>query len=38
MADQIKVAIDRRACFAPVGTQFREHLCGVATGREDFAG
>ena len=38
VADQVEVAGDRRAGFAPEGTQAREHLCGVAVGREDLAG
>ena len=38
VADQVEVAGDRRACFAPEGTQAREHLCGVAVGCEHLAG
>ena len=37
VADQVEVAGDRRACFAPEGTQAREHLRGVAVGCENLA-
>ena len=38
VADQVKVIGDRCACFAPEGTEAREHLRGVAVGSEDLAG
>jgi hypothetical protein len=38
VADQVEVAGDGRACFAPEGTQAREHLCRVTVGCEDLAG
>ncbi len=38
VADQVEVARDRRAGFAPQRSQAREHLCGVIAGCERLAG
>ncbi len=38
MTDQVEVAGNRRAGFAPQGTHAGEHVCGVAARREDLAG